>query len=75
MKDAWTKKHGNGLGAGGRRRSKIAWHHKMAHVWGLPLIIYASRGVGGQSQCIQMRTRGEGGSEHDRMYAFCTQVY
>ena len=22
-----------------------------------------------------MRTRGEGGSEHDQKYAFCTQVY
>ena len=45
-------------------------------VRGLPLITYASRGGwGGQHNCIQMRTRGEGGSEHDQKYAFCTQVY
>ena len=43
---------------------------------GLPLITYAARGGwGGQHQCIQMRTRGEGGSEHDQKYAFCTQVH
>ena len=38
---------------------------------GLPLITYAPRGGwGGQHQCIQMRTRGEGGSELDKSTHF-----
>ena len=42
---------------------------------GLPLITYAPMGGGGSTLSIQMRTRGERGSEHDQKYTFCTQVY
>ena len=44
-----------------------AFHLLRTHLGGV--------GGGGQHLCIQMHSRGEGGSEHDQKYAFCTEVY
>ena len=43
---------------------------------GLPLIMYAARGGGGvNTNAYKCVLGGEGGSEHDQKYAFCTQMY
>ena len=42
---------------------------------GLPLITYALRGGGGSTLMHTNAYKGEGGSEHDQKYAFCTQFY
>ena len=56
---------------------KFSLFYQIFHIRGIPYISYTSRGMGGggQHKCIQLRTSGEGGSEHDQNYAFCMQVY
>ena len=42
---------------------------------GLPLITYTPRGGGGSTLMHTNAYKGGGGSEHDKKYAFCMQVY